>query len=100
MDDDTPAVPTSPAGGRATYFDGMSNKRRAVALGFADRLEINEDDRTLAIWAYADIRRVDSPSGTLRLSCLTAPALARLEIRDAAAAGELLSRCAAIDANA
>jgi len=98
MDNSTAAVPTSPPGGPATYFDGTSNKRRAVALRFADRLEISEDDRVLAAWAYADIRRVDSPSGTLRLSCLTALALARLEIRDSAVAA-LVSRCAAIDDN-
>ena len=40
--------------------------------GVADRLGIG----------YADIRRADSPSGTLRVTCLTAPSLARLEIRD------------------
>jgi Zn-dependent protease with chaperone function len=53
----------------------------------------------LAAWAYADIRRADSPSGMLRLGCLTAGALARLELRDAALAADLVSRCAAIDDN-
>ena len=60
------------ASGAAIYFDGTSSRRRAVTLHFADRLEIRDDDVMLAAWAYADIRRADSPSGMLRLSCLTA----------------------------
>jgi Zn-dependent protease with chaperone function len=84
-------------GNSAVYFDGLSSRRRAVSLGFGDALEINEDGRAAAAWPYDDIRRADSPSGTLRLSCLTAPALARLEIRDAAVAAELSSRCARLD---
>ena len=36
----------------------------------------------------------------LRLTCLTAPALARLEIRDAALAAELIARCPRLDENA
>ena len=63
----------------------------------ADRLEINEDEQPLAAWAYADIRRADSPAGMLRVSCLTAPALARLEVRDTVLAGQLVSRCAGMD---
>ena len=35
----------------------------------------------------------------LRLGCLTAPALARLEVRDSALATELVSRCAKMDDN-
>src|SRR5258708_23634349 len=83
----------------AIYFDGMSSRRRTVALAFRDQLEINEDERPIAAWSYADIRRADSPSGTLRVTCLTAPALARLEIRDAALAAELTSRCTPLDWN-
>ena len=83
----------------AIYFDGMSSRRRTVALAFGDQLEINEDERPLAAWCFADIRRADSRSGTLRLSCLTAPALARLEIRDVAVAAELTSRCTRLDEN-
>ena len=81
------------------YFDGMSSRRRAAALVFADMLEIDAGDGAATRWAYADIRRADSPSGTLRVSCLTAPPLARLEIRDAAVAAELTSHCLGIDAN-
>src|ERR1700733_5995689 len=86
--------------GSAIYFDGTSSRRHAVTLGlFSDRLEIKADGRALAAWSYADIRRADSPSGTLRLTCLTAPALARLEIRDAAVAAELTARCTQLDEN-
>jgi Zn-dependent protease with chaperone function len=98
MDSDpTHDAASSMPGGSAIYFDGTSSRRHAVTLGFCDRLEIKADDRTLVVWPYGDIRRADSPSGTLRLSCLTAPALARLEIRDAAGAAELVSRCTRLD---
>ena len=83
---DAPSPP--PSGGSAIYFDGTSNRRRAVTLRLADRLEISEGETTLGAWAYADIRRADSPPSTLRLSCVTAPALARLEVRDSAVAAE------------
>jgi Zn-dependent protease with chaperone function len=99
MDGDEPDAPKSPAGGPAIYFDGISNQRRAVTLQFADRLEIHDREIVLAAWAYADIRRADSPSGMLRLGCLTAPALARLEVRDEAVAAELVSHCTGIDDN-
>src|SRR5204863_1259174 len=62
------------------------------------RLEMQSPD-TVTEWNYADIRRVDAPPGTLRLSCLTAPSLARLELRDAALAAELVPRCAQLDHN-
>ena len=94
MDSDAPETSKPPPDGSAIYFDGMSSRRRAVTLRFADRLEIIEDERDACGWAYADIRRADSPPGMLRLSCLTAPALARLEIRDTRACAELVSRCA------
>src|SRR5216683_7818001 len=92
-------APPPRSGGSVVYFDGTSNQRRAVTLRFADRLEIRDGERVLAAWAYGDIRRADSPSGVLRASCLTAAALARLEIRDAAVAADLVSRCTGIDNN-
>ena len=88
---------SGPNAGTAVYFDGMSNRRRTVSLSFGDRLEINEDEATLTAWSYDDVRRADGPSGILRVACLTAPTLARLEIRDAALAAELVSRCTKID---
>src|SRR6478735_7462880 len=99
MDSDAFDAATPPGSGPAIYFDGTSNQRRAVMLHFAGRLEIRDGDEMLAAWAYADIRRVDSPSGMLRLNCLTAATLARLEVRDAAVAADLVSRCAGIDDN-
>ena len=84
-------------GGTIVYFDGTSSRRRLVTIGFGDLLEISEDGQMLATWAYADVRRADGPLGLLRLSCLTAPALARLEVRDAAVAAELVSRCGRLD---
>jgi Zn-dependent protease with chaperone function len=97
MDEPSPSAVVSPPGGSTVYFDGTSSRRRLVTLHRGDLLEINENGQTLATWAYADIRRADSPSGTLRLSCLTAPALARLEVRDAALAAELVGRCGWLD---
>jgi Zn-dependent protease with chaperone function len=99
MNSDTPDAAKSPPDGSAIYFDGKSNRRRAVTLHFGERLDIREDDTALAGWAYSDIRRTDGPSGVLRLSSLAAPALARLEIRDAAVAADLVARCANLDEN-
>ena len=90
---------SSGASGFAIYFDGASSRRRLVTLEFNDRLEIREYEHTLAAWSYTDVRLADSPSGTLRVTCLTAPALARLEIRDTAVAAELSSRCTLLDEN-
>jgi Zn-dependent protease with chaperone function len=86
-------------GASAVYFDGQSSRRRRVTLGLADRLELDGPDQARVAWTYADIRRADSPAGVLRLSCLTAPALARLEIRDPALAGEVIARCTRLDDN-
>jgi Zn-dependent protease with chaperone function len=98
MDNPTEPEPASPGPQRsAIFFDGSSSRRHAVTLDFNDRLDIDADRQTLAAWPYDDIRRADSPAGTLRLTCLTAPALARLEIRDPALAAELVSRCARLD---
>jgi hypothetical protein len=93
MDNEAPGISKTPPA-NAAYFDGTSSRRRAVTLHFSDRLEIIEHELILAAWAYDDIRRADSPSGMLRLGCLTAPALARLEVRDSALSVELVSRCA------
>jgi Zn-dependent protease with chaperone function len=92
----TSAAPSRPGG---VYFDGLSSKRRLVALILSDALQIVEDGQTLTGWAYADIRRADSPAGSLRLSCLTAPALARLEIRDLQLAADIVARCGRLEEN-
>jgi Zn-dependent protease with chaperone function len=86
-------------GGSTIYFDGMSSRRHSVSLTFGDWLEIHGSADTVIQWSYSDIRRADGPAGTLRLSCLTGPTLARLEIRDAAIAAKLISRCGQLDEN-
>ena len=77
----------------AVLFDGRSNRRRNVTLRLSDALEIRQDGEPALRWGFHDIRRADSPSGLLRLSCLTAPALARLEVRDPAMIAALVARC-------
>jgi len=96
---DPDAMPSAPPAADGVYFDGASNKRRVVALKLSDALEISQDGKTLARWACAEIRRADSPAGVLRLSCITAPSLARLEIRDAQLASDLVARCGRLDEN-
>jgi Zn-dependent protease with chaperone function len=81
------------------YFDGTSSRRHAATLAFADALEIVVDGETRAKWPWGEIRRADSAPGTLRMSCQSAPVLARLEIRDPALAAELASRAANLDAH-
>ncbi len=80
------------------YFDGVSNRRQMVNITLANQLVMRSADNFVS-WAYSDLRRVDSPAGALRLSCRSAPPLARLEIRDAALASELVTRCSEIDEN-
>src|SRR4051812_2883743 len=79
------------------YFDGTSSRRHRATLGLDGVLEIIVDGETKARWAWADLRGADSSPGTLRLSCLGAPPLARLEIRDPALAADLTSRAANLD---
>src|SRR5213080_870559 len=98
MDGDPRSDPA--AAGPVFYFDGTSSRRHAVTLGLRDQLEIRQDEQTLAVWSYADVRRADAPNHTLRISCVTAPALARLEIRDAALAAALIARCTRLDEDA
>jgi hypothetical protein len=81
----------------AIYFDGRSNQRRKVTLDFGSALDIRENDAFLTAWAYGEIRRLDAPEGMLRLRAITAPELARLELRDPASQGEIRERCAALD---
>src|SRR5260370_42103024 len=97
--DNLPTDAALPPPGGIVYFDGTSSRRRLVTLGFGDLLEISEDGQMLATWCYADIRRADGPAGMLRLSCLTAPALARLEVRDPALAAGLVSHCSRLHEN-
>src|ERR1700729_4495037 len=83
----------------AIFFNGESSRRRSVTVTFAYALELRESLNSTVRWQYDDIRRADSPAGILRLSCLGAPALARLEIRDPALAAEVIARCPRLDEN-
>jgi Zn-dependent protease with chaperone function len=82
---------------QAIFFDGASSRRQPVALRLSDRLKLVGQSGKLATWPFADIRRVDSPAGLLRLSCVSAPTLARLEIRDPALASRVVARCTQLD---
>jgi Zn-dependent protease with chaperone function len=93
------AFPGTPDAKPVFYFDGMSSSRHAVTLRLGDQIEILEGDGALATWDYGDLRRADSPNGILRVSCLTAPTLARLEIRDRGVAANLIARCTQLNAD-
>jgi Zn-dependent protease with chaperone function len=95
MDEPEPSAP--PAAPQSDYFDGTSSRRRPVMLSLGDQLDIRDGETTLACWPYADIRRADGPADRLRLSCVSAPALARLEVRDKAVAEQLRARCTQLD---
>jgi Zn-dependent protease with chaperone function len=90
---------TPPVRAPVTYLDGTSSRRRDASLRLADRCEILDGEELIASWPYADIRRADGPTGTLRAMCVSAPLLARLEIRDPALAADLERRCPSLDAD-
>jgi Zn-dependent protease with chaperone function len=85
--------------GSVVFFDGQSSRRRIVSLVFGDALEIREEGAAPVHWAYDDIRQADSPPGMLRVNCLSAPPLSRLEIRDNAMTAALVARCARLQEN-
>lgn len=78
------------------YFDGLSNRKRAVDLRLGPALEIIEDAQVVAAWSYGDLRRADSMPDTLRLKSISAPPLARLEIRDEAMQQAVEAACPAL----
>jgi Zn-dependent protease with chaperone function len=67
-----------------------------IELRLAAVIEIIEDGVCLASWPYQDIRRADAPAGAMRLSSVSAPPLARLELRDPALWPDIESRCPAL----
>ena len=86
---------------QAIFFDGQTSRRHAVSLVLTDACcGIVEDGQSIANWPFAAIRRADAPGGVLRLSCLTAPSLARLEIRDTELARKLVALSPALDQGA
>lgn len=82
---------------RAVYFDGKTNRKRSVTLQLAGGVEIVEDGRIVDIWPFGEVRRADGPPNLLRLSCVTALPLARLEIADEATKAAIVAHCAALD---
>src|SRR6516225_9364493 len=67
------------------HFDGLTNRRHAVALRSGATLDIAEEGVDIASWPYDDLRMVDGGPGTLRLKSVSALPLARLEVFDPAA---------------
>ncbi len=82
----------------AIYFDGRSNRKRSVTLRLAANLEIVEVGTVVGAWPFDAIRRADGPPELLRLSCVAALPLARLEIAEAAMRQALSVRCVSLDA--
>lgn len=93
------AAPTSSTAATpsAVYYDGVSSRKRAVTLDFGEELQVRENGELRTSWPYAAIRRADGPRDRMRLSCETAPPLARLEVRDLSAQAALTLRCSALD---
>jgi Zn-dependent protease with chaperone function len=85
------------AGHSAVFLDGRSNRKRAVALRLGGGLDIVEGDAAVESWPYDAIRRADGPPQLLRLSCVSALPLARLEIADAATQGLVAAYCKSLD---
>lgn len=81
----------------AVFYDGTSNRKRAVTLRYGDALAIVEDGAVVATWPYADVRRADGAK-RLRLFCTSALPLARLEIADPDAAAAVAARFPKLDA--
>jgi hypothetical protein len=79
--------------GKASYFDGYDDKRRAVDLIFGPALEIVENDMLVAAWPYAEVRRLPPPGGLMRLRALGAPKGAWLEIDHAETQAEVIRHC-------
>jgi Zn-dependent protease with chaperone function len=94
-------APNAAAGGTAvtpvTYFDGRTNRRHEVALGFGADLEISENGVAVASWRYDDLRAADGGQGTLRLKCVSGLPLARLEVPDPALQREIRARARFLD---
>jgi Zn-dependent protease with chaperone function len=84
----------------AMYFDGKTNRKRPVTLRIAGGIEIVEQDHLVDIWPFGEVRRADGPPNVLRLACVAALPLARLEITDEVTKSAILAQCAAIDATA
>jgi len=89
-----PPLPAeAPPAWPAIYFDGVTNRKHAVALKFdSDHLDIVENGTSVAAWPYDDLRGVNSGPAALRLKCVSALPLARLDVSDAATQAEIRGR--------
>jgi Zn-dependent protease with chaperone function len=92
-----PVIPCGPA----IYFDGTCSARHDVKVeAAATGLRITARrpaGRLLDEWTYADLRRMSSPDGVLRLSRCGETLLARLEIRDPDLACAIEDRAETLD---
>jgi Zn-dependent protease with chaperone function len=93
----TPAAADAPTHAHAVYFDGRSSRKRRVKLELADGIKIVEQGGTLETWPYDAVRRAGGPADILRLRCVTALPLARLEISDAPLKEQVTAHCRALD---
>jgi predicted Zn-dependent protease len=80
--------------GSAFFFDGVTSARQAVAVALGtDAVEISTPGGgVLAAWRFSEIAPLTTPEGVLRLGRTKAKDAARLEIRDASLASELMGR--------
>ena len=76
-----------------SYFDGSTSRQHLVSLRFDDGLILVEDGEVIAKWRFTNMRRFDAPPGLLRLGCIGAARLARLEIGQADAAELVRLHC-------
>ena len=76
----------------AVYFDGVTNRRHIVDLGFGADLSLLEGGVTVASWRCDELRAVDGARGTLRVKNISGLPLARLDIFDPGAQAEIAAR--------
>ncbi|WP_020184388.1 M48 family metallopeptidase [Methylopila sp. 73B] len=86
--------------GPASYFDGVTSRRRSVLVALDDTgLRLSESDGAAPqLWPYSLLREIAGPPGALRLSSQSAHALARLDVRDAALAAAIRARAPSLGA--
>jgi Zn-dependent protease with chaperone function len=66
----------------ATFFDGLTNRKRAVRVRIGSSLDIVEEDRPVATWPLDAIRLVDLKPAMMRLRVTQGQELARLTVAD------------------
>jgi Zn-dependent protease with chaperone function len=91
------ATTGEPAIKPAIFFDGVTNRRHTVTLGFSGDLEIAENGRTIGAWPYDDLRAVGGGPVTLRVRCVSGLPLARLEVSEPVAIAEIRARARFLD---